>query len=95
MLHDWSDAKCAVILERCRQAMQPGSKLLIIDRVIAEPVDAMSAFYDLHMLVQIGGRERTAEEFRALLANAGLQMQRIIVPTESPMFPLRLVEAAL
>ena len=95
VLHDWSDAKCAVILERCRQAMQPGSKLLIIDRVIAEPVDAMSAFYDLHMLVQIGGRERTAEEFRALLANAGLQMQRIIVPTESPMFPLRLVEAAL
>lgn len=47
------------------------------------------------MLVQIGGRERTATEFRTLLQNAGLQMQRIIVPTESPMFPLRLVEASL
>ena len=95
VLHDWSDARCAVILERCRQAMQPGSKLLIIDRVIEEPVDVMSTFYDLHMLVQIGGRERTTAELRALLQNAGLQMQRIIVPTESPMFPLRLVEAAL
>ncbi len=95
VLHDWSDAKCAVILECCRQAMSPGSKLLIIDRVIEEPVDVMSVFCDLHMLVQIGGRERTAAELRALIQNAGLQMQRIIVPTESPMFPLRLVEAAL
>ncbi|MBK6430389.1 methyltransferase [Candidatus Amarolinea dominans] len=69
--------------------------MLIIDRVIEEPVEVLSLFYDLHMLVQIGGRERTATEFRTLLQNAGLQMQRIIVPTESPMFPLRLVEASL
>ncbi len=95
VLHDWSDAKCAVILDRCRQAMSPGSRLLIVDRVIDEPVEVLSLFYDLHMLVQIGGRERTATEFRTLLQNAGLQMQRIIVPTESPMFPLRLVEASL
>jgi len=27
--------------------------------------------------------------------DAGLQMRRVIVPTESPMFPLRLVEASL
>lgn len=95
VLHDWSDEKCAVILGQCRQAMRPESRLLIVDRVIEEPVDAMSAFYDLHMLVQIGGRERTAPEFSALLEDAGLKLQRIIVPTEAPMFPLRLVEAAL
>lgn len=95
VLHDWSDAQCAVILERCRQAMSPGSRLLIVDRVIDEPIEVLSLFYDLHMLVQIGGRERTATEFRTLLQNAGLQMRRVIVPTESPMFPLRLVEATL
>lgn len=95
VLHDWSDEKCAVILGQCRQAMQPESRLLIVDRVIEEPVDVMSAFYDLHMLVQIGGRERTAPEFSALLENAGLKLQRIIVPTESPMFTLRLLEATL
>ena len=94
VLHDWSDAKCAVILERCRQAMQPDSKLLIIDRVIEEPLDVMSGFYDLHMLVQIGGRERTAAEFGALLQSAGLKLQRIIMPTDSPLFPLRLLEAS-
>lgn len=95
VLHDWSSEKCAVILDRCCQALQPASRLLIIDRVLDEPVDTMSAFYDLHMLVQIGGQERTAEEFRILLGNAGLQLQRIIVPTESPLFPLRLIEASL
>jgi len=95
ILHDWSDEKCAVILSRCREAMPPDGRLLIIDRVIEEPVDVMSAFYDLHMLVQIGGRERTAAEFGALLQSAGLRLQRIIVPSESPLFPLRLVEASL
>lgn len=95
VLHDWSNEKCAIILNRCRQAMGPGARLLIVDRVLDEPVDAMSAFTDLHMLVQIGGQERTAGELSALLQGAGLQMQRIIMPTESPLFPLRLVEASL
>lgn len=94
VLHDWSDEKCAVILERCRQAMQPGSRLLIIDRILAEPLDSISLFYDLHMLVQIGGRERTAAEFKELLTRAGFQMQRIITPGESPLFPLRLIEVS-
>ena len=70
-------------------------RVLIIDRVIDEPVEVLSLFYDLHMLVQIGGCEHTEAELRSLLADAGLQMRRVIVPTESPMFPLRPVEAAL
>lgn len=55
----------------------------------------MTSFFDLHMLVQIGGRERTEAEMRALLEGAGLQMRRVIVPGQSPLFPLRLVEASL
>lgn len=95
VLHDWSDQKCAVILARCREAMPPDGRLLIIDRLLQEPLDVMSLFYDLHMLVQIGGRERTEPELRALLERAGLQLRHVIIPTESPMFPLRLVEASL
>lgn len=95
VLHDWSDEKCAVILARCREAMPPDGRLLIIDRLLQEPLDATSLFYDLHMLVQIGGRERTEPELRALLMNAGLQWRRVIIPTESPLFPLRLVEVSL
>ena len=35
------------------------------------------------MLVMTGGRERTVEEHRALLAAAGFKLERVI-PTSSP-----------
>jgi hypothetical protein len=38
---------------------------------------------DLVMLTVPGGRERTPEEYQALLAKAGLRLTRII-PTASP-----------
>ena len=44
---------------------------------------------DMQMLVMLGGRERTLEEFRALLEGAGFQLTRVI-PTESP---FQLIEA--
>lgn len=58
VLHDWSDEKCQVILNHCRKAMQQSSRLLIIEMVITSPTDLMGAFYDLHMQVLLGGRER-------------------------------------
>jgi hypothetical protein len=33
ILHDWDDGHCAKILRNCRQAMLPGTKLLIIEQV--------------------------------------------------------------
>ena len=38
---------------------------------------------DIVMLAVPGGRERTADEYRALLAKAGLRLTRVI-PTASP-----------
>jgi hypothetical protein len=94
VLHDWPDEKCDLILEQCRRAMQPASRLMIVDRVMDEPVDAMNAFYDLHMQVVLQGRERTEAEFSTLLQNAGMELLRII-PTASPVIPLRIIEASL
>lgn len=94
VLHDWPDEKCAVILRNCQRAMHPASRLLIVDRVMDEPVDLMNAFYDMHMQVVLNGRERTEAEFSVLLQNAGLQLLRVI-PTASPMIPLRIIEASL
>lgn len=51
----------------------------------------MSTMIDLTMLGMVTGRERTAEEMRALLAGAGLRLDRI-VPTPTPM---SLVEATV
>ncbi len=82
VLHDWSDEKCLVNLGHCRQVMQPSSRLLIVDRVIASPPDVMSSFMDLHMHVMSGGRERTESDFNLLLHHAGMKLNRVI-PTKS------------
>jgi hypothetical protein len=38
---------------------------------------------DLNMLVMLGGRERTEEEYQRLLSEAGFRLARVI-PTHSP-----------
>jgi O-methyltransferase domain len=43
------------------------------------PAQAM----DLNMLVLLGGRERTEEEYQRLLAEVGFRLVRVI-PTHSP-----------
>jgi O-methyltransferase domain len=54
-------------------------EMLIDDQGPPSPAPLM----DLNMLVMLSGRERTAEEFGALFARAGLKLARI-VRTPSP-----------
>jgi len=85
VLHDWDDACAERVLKTCRRAIAPGGTLLVIERVLPPPnegLDAKSA--DLNMLVGAGGRERTAEEFAALLASAGFAFARVL-PTRTRM----------
>jgi len=95
ILHDWDDERAIKILVRCREAMAPQAKLVILERVLPETaqagVDADTYLLDLEMLVMApGGRERTEAEFRAILAAAGFDLARL-VPTASPSF---VIEAA-
>jgi hypothetical protein len=84
VLHDWPDARAREILARCREAMAPDSRLLLIESVVpAGTPPTFMTFLDLWMLVWAGGKERTEEEYRALLKSAGLSLRRI-VPTASP-----------
>ncbi|WP_327355116.1 methyltransferase [Streptomyces sp. NBC_01304] len=84
VLHDWDDASCVRILQSCRQVMSDDARLLIVDTVVPEGDEfSPSKIIDLNMMVLSGGQERTAEEFRALLAEAGFRLTRI-VPTRSP-----------
>ena len=92
IIHDWDDARARRILEVCRRAMRDTACLLLVEHVMP-PGNARSwaKVVDLEMLVVTsGGRERTEEEFRALLASAGLRLTQII-PTASP---ISIIEAA-
>jgi predicted transcriptional regulator len=91
ILHDWNDEKCQIILNHCKAVMNPSSRLLVIEMLIGTPADLMGTFYDLHMQVLLGGKERTEEEFGELFAKIGLKLVRVI-PTKSPM---KIIEASL
>jgi hypothetical protein len=84
VLHDWSDDKCAMLLERCRAAIPQHSKLIIVDTVMVPGNDPHpSKMSDLHMMVALGGRERTEDEFRKLLGDAGFTVT-MVKPLPAP-----------
>jgi hypothetical protein len=82
VLHDWQDSEARRILRNCRQAMPLHARLLVIERLL-EPANAGAEgkLSDLNMLVNSGGRERTREEFEALMQSAGLEMRMTTVLT--------------
>lgn len=82
LIHDWDDQQSARILGNCRKAMAVDAKMLLVEQVMPErmaasPAHLRAAVHDLNMLVMLGGRERTASEFRDLLAAAGLLLPGI------------------
>jgi hypothetical protein len=85
VLHDFSDADVVRILKNCHAALPRGGRLLIVEYVVTDTPDGAAAkLFDLHMLVYFGAaRERSADELRELLAQAGFTMQRIVTTDAS------------
>jgi SAM-dependent methyltransferase len=83
VIHDWNDDEASRILRNCAAALPPDGKLLIVEGVYPPRVDASlasrgAAANDVNMLVMTGGRQRSEEEFRTLLAASGLRLVRIV-----------------
>ena len=91
IIHDWDDERAVTILKNIRSAMTSRDGRLILLETVLQPGNHpdLGKLIDLEMLLMPGGRERTAEEFRALLAKGGFTLTKV-VPTESP---LALIEA--
>jgi hypothetical protein len=90
VLHDWNDDASVAILRNVRASMKPSSRVLVIELVVPEPPQPGPAMLmDLNMMVMLGGKERTAAQYGALLQRAGLEPLRVM-PTPSP---VGLVEA--
>lgn len=78
ILHDWDDEPVQAILHNIRTAARPGARLVIRDAVIPpgnEPHG--NKWLDLLMLVLLRGRERTEEQWRRLLEDAGFGVTSI------------------
>lgn len=76
VLHDWDDARCRAILATCARHLPAHAELLVIERLLPEsgPTDSLAVPWDVHMLCNTGGRERTEAHYRDLLAEAGFEL---------------------
>jgi hypothetical protein len=86
VIHDWDDADSVRILTRVREAMGPDSRLLLVEALLPErAVDRpLAVRMDVNMMMLFReARERTEAEYRRLLSDAGLSLDRVL-PTASP-----------
>jgi hypothetical protein len=79
ILHDWDNDSAVRILRSCATAMNPGGRVIVADMVVALDEDhpGLEALMDVNMMVLVGGRERSLDEFNALFRAAGLETVRI------------------
>ena len=83
ILHDWPDEMCGKILSACRAGVHDGGRLIVVDAVVpSDKAFSPAKIMDLTMMLFIGGKERTEEEFAKLFADSGWKLNRV-VPTAS------------
>ena len=78
VIHDWDDERARQILSRVRASAPPGARVLLIERLI--PDNDRPSFprtLDLWMLT-ISGKQRSLDEYAALLAATGFRFTRAI-----------------
>jgi hypothetical protein len=68
VLCDWPDREAAAILQRCAEAARPAGRVIAFTK--SAPGEEASP--ELLMMVLVGGRDRTFEEFREMAREAGL-----------------------
>jgi hypothetical protein len=94
IIHDWDEERAGVILRNVHAALQgkPDGRLILLEGVVLPANEPdLTKLIDLEMLVLPGGKERTADEYKALFARNGFELTTV-VPTQSP---LCVIEARL
>ena len=94
IIHDWSDEHCRTILDLMREKLPKHGRVLVCEMVVSdEPGPTPAKLLDIEMLVMtVGGKERTPEEFRELFASSGLRLNRIVA-TDRPISVIEAVPA--
>jgi SAM-dependent methyltransferase len=78
IIHDWEDDEAVTILRNCRKAMNPDGRILLAEIVIPPGNEFyFGKWLDLMMLL-VGGRERTEEQYNKLFSAAGLTLKRVV-----------------
>ena len=94
IIHDWSDEHCRTILSLMRDKLPKHGRVLVCEMLVSdEPGPTPAKLLDIEMMVMtVGGKERTPEEFGELFAASHLRLNRI-VPTGRPIAVIEAVPA--
>jgi hypothetical protein len=78
VIHDFDDEQAAEILDNVRRHMPRGAILLVLESMVP-PGNAphFAKSLDMDMMLFVGGRERTEQEFATLLHRAGFRPPRV------------------
>ena len=83
VIHDWNDEQAHEILINCQRAVPADGVLLLVEWALSEGnLPSAGKLIDFAMLVLTGGKERTVDEYRELLASAGFRLNQVI-PTSA------------
>jgi ubiquinone/menaquinone biosynthesis C-methylase UbiE len=80
IIHDWEDEKCIRLLQNCHHSMRGDGRVICVDSVLppmGNVVGTPAKLLDINMLVFIGGRERTEDQWSHLYRTAGFQIRSI------------------
>ncbi|MGH9419469.1 MAG: methyltransferase [Thermoanaerobaculia bacterium] len=79
ILHDWADDKCEEIVRTIHRCAPKDSRIVLVEMLLPDtPQPSPITLMDMNMLVMLGGRERTAGEYSALLQRCGYNVERVI-----------------
>lgn len=94
ILHNWDDDDCQRILSTVRESGPAHSHLFVIETLVPGPGKPHYAKrLDVTMMTQVGGRERSVEEYRELLNRAGWVLEDVWATEDSPINVLEAVQA--
>ncbi|MCX5339783.1 acetylserotonin O-methyltransferase [Streptomyces atratus] len=76
VFHDWDDQRSRLILKNIASAMHEGAHLAVVEAVagLDDSADEAISLMDMDMLVLCEGKQRTVQEFRSLMSEAGIEL---------------------
>ncbi|MEM9925955.1 MAG: methyltransferase [Cyanobacteria bacterium P01_D01_bin.50] len=78
VLNDWCDDDCIKLLKKCRTAIAPGGKILIIEQLIGDVNEpTIGKFVDMMMMLETFGPIRNVDRWSKLLDTADLKIANV------------------
>ncbi|OMJ88491.1 hypothetical protein SteCoe_9522 [Stentor coeruleus] len=79
IIHDWPAHRTITILKNCRNVLNPGNRVLIID-IVVDRTDKRykrATLQDIYVFSDNTGKERTLNEFKEILSESGFRLESV------------------